>query len=62
MLPKQVIDTASDLGIIVQSIGYVRDFGKWFYGLVKAESLAMEKHLDAFSAAIKKMSHYLLHF
>ena len=42
MVPKQVIDTASDLGTIVQSIGYARDFLTWFFGHVKAECSAMK--------------------
>ncbi|GGN14134.1 hypothetical protein GCM10010967_57970 [Dyadobacter beijingensis] len=62
MAPKQVIDTASDLGTIVQSIGYARDFVRWFYGHVKAESLAMQLHLDAYRLALKKMSYFLLSY
>lgn len=54
MTPKQIIDTASDLGTIVQSIGYIRDFIKWFIGLFKTECLEMEMQLAAYRLALKK--------
>ncbi|MCF2502761.1 hypothetical protein L0663_05185 [Dyadobacter sp. CY107] len=55
MIAKQVIDTASDLGTIVQSIGYGRDFVKWFFSFVDDESFSMQVQLDAHRQALKKM-------
>lgn len=60
MSAKQVIDTASDLGIIVQSIGYVRDFVKWFSQFIEDESASMQMQLDAYRLAIKKMPQLFL--